>query len=125
MTSKQPIDPATALRNLFEIISEEASVNPKFARRLLDATGHVVQFRADESIAAIDPILVAAQGHDEFRKTFISMSVADVKKIGKSSGLVTSSVELRFPKGQLVDLLWNRATERRNDLFPHRREAAE
>ena len=125
MNNKMPVDVATALDKLFQVVREEALANPLFARRLLEVTGLTVQFRADEALAAIDPVLIAGQGHDEFRKTFLSLKAAEVKKIGKSTGLFTAGEALPAPLPQLVDLLWARASERRRDLFPQSREAAE
>jgi hypothetical protein len=53
------------------------------------------------------------------------MRAADVKKVAKSAGLVYASEKLPANLGELVDLLWKRALERRHDLYPERREAAE
>lgn len=125
MISKPPIDPATALDKLFQVVREEALANPRFARRLLEVTGHTVQFRSEEALVAIDPILVAKQGADEFRATFVSMKPADVKKVAIASGIWSPSERPPKAIGEFVDILWRRACERREDLSPTRREAAE
>ena len=124
MQNRQPIDPARALDQLFQVIRQEALGNPAFARRLLDAVGHPVQFRGEEALAAVDPILVAMQGPEEFRRTFLSMKLADVKRVGTASGLLVPKERLPATIGALVDLLWERAEERMGDVFP-RRHAAE
>ena len=119
------IDAAQALATLFEIVREEALNNPKFARRLLEAVGHTVEFRGEQALAAVDPLLVAKSGEDEFRRTFLSMTAANLKKIGKDFSLIETHEMARKSVPQLVQLLWERASERRRDLVPQRREAAE
>ena len=70
MTTVRRIDPAEALDTLFQIVREEALNNPKFARRLLDAVGHTVEFRGEAALAAVDPTLVSQRmPSDEDLKT--------------------------------------------------------
>ncbi len=125
MTTHRTIDPAEALNGLFQVVREEALSNPKFARRLLEIVGYTVEFRGEEALAAVDPVLIAQRGPEEFRRTFLSMSLKDIKKIGKDFSLVEAHETNRKPIGALVDLLWERARERAYDLFPRAREAAE
>lgn len=121
----QKLDAATALDGFFQVVRQEALANPVFARRLLEALGCTVEFRGEEALAAVDPVLVAVRGADEFRRTFLSMKAKDIAKIGHEAGLVEKD-EIRGKKiGPLVDLLWERASERMRDLFPHARHAAE
>jgi hypothetical protein len=68
---------------------------------------------------------VALRGPEEFRKTFLSMTAADIKKVGKTFSLMENHETVRKPVGALVDLLWERASERVHDLVPPAREAAE
>ena len=126
MSTHRTVDPAEALDGLFQVIREEALGNPKFARRLLEAVGFHVEFRGKDALAAVDPILVASRGVEEFRRTFLSMDVKDVKNLGEEFSIVEKH-ELRGIKkiGPLVELLWERASERVRDLFPPAREAAE
>lgn len=124
MDARRKFDAAEALDRLFQVVREEALANPKFARRMLDAVGVTVEFRGEESLAAMDPLLVALRGPEEFRRTFLSMKAKDVSKIGLDFNLIEKE-ETRGKKiGVLVDLLWERASERMRDLFP-RRQAAE
>jgi uncharacterized protein YbcC (UPF0753/DUF2309 family) len=125
MTTNRTIDPAEALNGFFRVVREEALNNPRFASRLLDAVGYTVEFRGDEALAAVDPMLVAMRGPEEFRRTFLSMTAAKLKKIGKDFSLVESHETARKSVAQLVDLLWERASERLHDLMPPTREAAE
>ncbi len=129
MDTKRLIDPVEALDKLFGIVREEATSNPRFGRRLLEAIGYRVIFRGEDAVEAVDPVLVAMHGLEEFRKTFLSMTAAEVKKVGEAHGLIQKP-----PKGgkktkqthsELVDLLWNRARQRLADLFPQARDAAE
>jgi hypothetical protein len=125
MTTQRTIGPAEALDDLFQIIREEALGNPRFARRLLEAVGHTVEFRGEEALAAVDPVLVAMRGVEEFRRTFLSMNANEIKKIGKTFSLIESHETKGRALGPLVDLLWERASERVRDLVPQRRQAAE
>jgi hypothetical protein len=125
MTTHRTIDPAEALNGLFRVVREEALGNPKFARRLLEAVGYTVEFRGNEALAAVDPVLVAMRGAEEFRKTFLSMKAADIKKIGKTFSLMENHETAGKTVGALVELLWKRARERVDDLVPPTREAAE
>jgi hypothetical protein len=122
MDAKPSIDPAEALEKLFHIVREEAQANPRFARRLLEAVGHPVVFRGEEALSAIDPVLVAMRGYKEFRETFLSMKAAEIKKIGKTSGLLVGTNRLPTAVGELVDLLWDRAEQRLHDLYPQAAE---
>ncbi|MDX2307668.1 MAG: hypothetical protein NW216_05470 [Hyphomicrobium sp.] len=129
MDTRKPIDPSTAIENLFQIIRDEALANPTFARRLLEAVGHKVVFRGDEALAAIDPYLIAMNGPEEFRRTFMSMPQKQAEKIALDYEFVRKPARgTKAPKlthNQLVDLMWERAQERVEDLFPKRRVAAE
>jgi hypothetical protein len=122
---KRRIDPAEALDGLFQLIRDEALSNPRFARRLLEEVGYTVEFRGEAALAAVDPILVAASGPEEFRRTFLSMLPKDVIKIGKDFSLIESHETKKKKIGELVDLLWERASERARDLIPVRPQAAE
>lgn len=123
MTTHRTVDPAEALDSLFQVVREEALSNPRFARRLLVAVGHTVQFRGEEALATVDPMLVAMQGVAEFRRTFLSMTARDLKRIGKTFSLMETHETARKPVGALVDLLWERAKERVHDLIPTRQAA--
>lgn len=126
MTMHRTVDPAEALDGLFQIVREEALGNPKFARRLLEAVGYTVEFRGKDAVAAVDPILLARRGPEEFRRTFLSMDLKEVKKVGEDFNLVEKHETKAMKKvAPLVDLLWERASERVYDLFPRAREAAE
>ncbi len=119
------VGPAEALDRLFQVVREEALANPRFGRRLLEAVGQTVLYRGEEAIAAIDPVLVAMRGFEEFRATFLSMKAAEIKKVGKASGLLVGTDRLPNTVGALVDLLWDRASQRLHDLYPRNRDAAE
>lgn len=132
MDPNEVIDPTQALDEFFKIIREEAAANPQFSRRLVEAVGYKVIFRGDDAIATVDPVLVAMRGLAEFRATFETMSTKDIQKIGEAHGLLERPV--RPPRGvrvvqptlsELIALLWDRAQQRKHDLFPQLRQAAE
>lgn len=121
--SSKTIDPAKALDSFFQLVRQEALANPAFGRRLIESLGFTVVYRGDDAMAAVDPVLVGMSGAEEFRRTFLSMKVADVKKAGEASGLFAKKEALPKPHGEIVDLLWSRTQQRLRDFAP--RHAAE
>jgi hypothetical protein len=125
MSDGKVIGAGEALDRFFQIVREEAASNPKFERRLLEAVGFDVFYRGEEALATVDPVLVAKKGRDEFRRTFLSMSAAEIKRIGKSCDLFRTGDRLGSTPGALTDLLWDRASQRVENLTPQRLQAAE
>ncbi len=138
MDTKRKIDATEALDKLFQIVRQEALGNPTFARRLLEAVGYTVEFRGEEALVAVDPVLVAMRGREEFRRTFVSMPLAGVKVIGQAFNLVEShefdkevvgkngkKKKQKKSVGEIEELLWERSSERMRDLVPSTRQAAE
>ena len=66
MSEKRQIDPARALDQLLQVIRQEAPKSPEFGRRLLEAVGYEVVYRGEEAVAALDPVLLALKGYQEF-----------------------------------------------------------
>ncbi|MEO0617859.1 MAG: hypothetical protein AAFZ01_01115, partial [Pseudomonadota bacterium] len=93
--------------------------------RLLRATGYSVIFRGADAVAAVDPVIVAGEGYDAFRATFMDMKAAEVKKVGKTAGLFVARETFPRALGDLVDLLWDRANQRREIVLPNYASAAE
>lgn len=118
--TNRTLEPAEALDRVFRVIREEALANPTFGRRLLEAAGVTVTYRGEEAIAAVDPVLVALAGHEEFRRTFLSMKAAELKKIGEATGILHKKERLPKSATELVDLLWDRAQQRIRDTLPSR-----
>jgi hypothetical protein len=125
MSNSKVLGAGEALDRFFQIVREEAANNPRFERRLLEAVGFHVFYRGEEALVAIDPVLVAMKGREEFRRTFMSMRAADIRKAGKSSDLFRSSERLPTSPGGLTELLWDRASQRLENLTPQRLQAAE
>jgi hypothetical protein len=106
----QPLSPTQALERIFEVIREEATSNPTFARRMLEALGVTVTFTGPDAAAAVDPVVAAARAkYDEFREMFATFSEADLKKMLKNFALATDEQlkQVKKPKKVgFVDLLW-------------------
>ncbi len=116
MGKQNEIEPVEALDRFFSIIRERANSDPLFARQLSDAIGHTVVFRGEEAIQSIDPIMVARQGANEFRETFLSFSAKDLKKILKDFGLASAQdMKGKNKPALLVDLMWERASIKLRD----------
>lgn len=114
MTQRTQVSPAEALERLFEAIRQEASANPSFARRMLEAAGVSVMFTGSDAAAVADPVVAAAR-HDyaAFREMFQTFSEADLKKMLKGFALATDEqikgVKTKPKKVGFVDLLWDGA----------------
>jgi hypothetical protein len=113
--SKQ-IEPAEALDRFFAVVRQEANDNPNFAARLLNALGANVVFRGDAAVTSVDPLQVALRGHEEFRATFLSFSVKDLKTIVKDFGLATpTDMKGKGKAPQIVELMWAGASAKIKD----------
>jgi hypothetical protein len=113
--SKQ-IEPVEALERFFAVVRQEAVDNPKFAARLLDALGTKVVFRGDAATASVDPLQVALAGYDEFRATFLSFPIKDLKVLVKDFGLATAAdMKGKSKAPQIVDVMWAGASAKIKD----------
>ena len=114
--SDRHIDAAAALDRLFSVVRQEAQDNPKFAARLLAALDVQVLFRGAEAADSVDPLQVALQGPDEFRKTFLSFTPAQLKTMIKEFNLATPADLRGKSKGpQLVEVMWAGALSKIRD----------
>ena len=114
MTSRSPDE---ALDRLFEVIRQEATKSPSFAKRLLEAVGFEVTFTGSDAIDAADPIAMAARmEYDGFRESLMTFEEKDLKALLKNYTLATDeqvkSVKTRPKKDGYVELLW-RGSRRR------------
>lgn len=122
MSKNEPLEPAEALDRFFTLIREEAASNPAFSRRLAQALGCSVIFRGDEALAAVDPVMVAGEGLDAFRQTFLTFAPKDLRKLIKEHGLATQAdMKGKTKAPMLVDLMWEGACSKRRDLVPRGR----
>ncbi|MGI9387211.1 MAG: hypothetical protein ACR2OX_07245 [Methyloligellaceae bacterium] len=125
MTGKKLPTAVEALERFFTIVQDEAAANPQFARRLTEALGMEVSFNGEEAVYAVDPMLIADQGADKFRKTFLTFKAKDLKKIMKDFALATpQDFKGRTKPPQLVDLMWERTHNRLYDLKPRLKRAS-
>lgn len=114
MSTTPRVTPTEALDRIFSVIRDEASANPTFARRLLDAAGVSVAFTGDDAKAAADPVLIAAQtDYAGFREMLSTFSEANLKKMVTSFGLGTAEdlkkVTAKPKKVGYIDLMWDGA----------------
>ena len=117
---QQRVEPSEALERIFEVIRQEATNNPGFARRLLDAAGVTVVFSGPEAAKAADPILMAARGdYASFRESFMSFAEKDLKAMIKGFGLATDEqvkgIKTKPKQSGLVELMWEGATRKLNE----------
>jgi hypothetical protein len=101
------LDPIEALDRFFLVVRQEASENASFASRLLDALGADVLVRGEAAVALVDPVQVALKGIGEFRATFLTFSVKDLKALVKDYGLATAAdMKGKSKAPQIVDVMW-------------------
>lgn len=113
--SKQ-IEPVEALDRFFAVVRQEAIDDPNFAARLLEALGAQVVFRGDAATAGVDPLKVALQGYEEFRATFLSFPVKDLKVFVKDFGLATTAdMKGKSKAPQIVEVMWSGASAKIRD----------
>lgn len=113
--SKQ-IEPVEALERFFAVVRQEAVDNPNFAARLMGALGAKVVFRGDAASSSVDPLQVALAGYAEFRATFLSFPVKDLKTIVKEFGLATpADMKGKSKAPQIVDAMWAGASAKIKD----------
>lgn len=106
-----------ALDRMFAIIREEATADPRFARRLLDALNVRVVFRGEQAVKSVDPVIVAGQGYEHFRETFHTFKAAQIKSMLKEFGLATAQdMKGKTKVPQLVDLMWRGAQAKLHDI---------
>lgn len=103
-----------ALEKIFEVIRQEATANPAFARRMLDAAGVTVVFQGTEAAKMVDPIVQAARSeYADYRDSFLTFSEKDLKNILKNYALATDeqvkAVKTKPKQSGLVELLWEGA----------------
>ena len=132
MAGREQIDPAEALDEFFKLVREQALANPLFGRKLAEVVGFEVVYQGDAALQVMDPVSIAMRGREKFLAVFSTFSEKDIRKIGEAHGLLEKPP--KKPKGskvpkvehsQLVTLLWDRAKERLDDTYPHKRHAAE
>jgi hypothetical protein len=107
------------LDRLFSNIREEATADPKFARRLLEALNVTVIFRGDQAASSVDPVIVASNGYEHFSETFHTFKPAQLKKMLKDYGLATAQdMKGKTKTPQLVELMWRGAQAKLQDIAP-------
>jgi hypothetical protein len=111
MSDQSTVGPCEALDRIFAVVREEASANPKFARRLLEAAGVTVKFAGGEALAAVDPVVLASRvEYADFRETFSTFTDAQLKGMIKTYALGTAEEVKAAAKKKrlgLIDLIWH------------------
>ena len=109
------LDPIEALDKFLAVIRQQASDDPKFASRLLNALGSRVVFRG-QAASVVDPLQVAMMGQEEFRKTFLSFAPKSLKDFVKDFNLGTAAdMKGKTKAPQIVDLMWEGAQAKLRD----------
>ncbi len=116
MKGKEELDAVEVVDRFLGVVRQEVSDNPQFAARLLQALGVAVMFRGEAAVIAVDPVQVALQGQDEFRKTFLSFSAKQLKDFVKDFNLGTpADMKGKSKPAQIVDVMWSGAQAKIKD----------
>lgn len=110
-----------ALEAFWRVVRQHTEQNPDFALELVKELKIPIRIEIDTTdlktgMAFLDPIHIAGQGYDEFRRVFRPMSDANMRKIIVNFGIAPKErVSSKGPKGEeLFKLLWDGALVRRN-----------
>ena len=117
MQDTQPLEPSEALDRFFAIVRQEAVRNPGFGARLLDALNVQVLYQGDVAAEVIDPVGLVGHGQEEFRKIFLGFDDKRLTKFLKDFDLASKTDIGRRKGPALVDLLWERASTKHEQLF--------
>lgn len=117
MRSSAPIEPTKALDEFFAVVRDQAVRNPAFGASLLEALNVQVIYHGDAAAEVIDPVALVRQGQEEFRKTFLSFDDKQVKKFLTDFSLASKTDIGKLKGPALVELLWDRASTKYQELF--------
>jgi len=113
-----------ALDDFFRTIRAQAERDPSFAATLVRSLSIPIQLEMDpkqlsKTLPYIDPVIIAGQGIDEFRRVFRPISDADLRKLIVEFNIASKdSIPAKGgPKGDaLVEMLWRGASAVRKKL---------
>lgn len=112
-----------ALDGFFRAVRSQAESDPKFAATLVRELGIPIRFEfetsgLDKAMPYLDPILIAGQGLDEFRRAFRPLPDAVLRRLVVAFNIAPKEkVSAKGPKGEaLVQLMWEGASVIRRRL---------
>ncbi len=105
--------PDEALRALFDAVHTAAARGGGLADGLAAAAAGGALFRGKEALAALDPVLLAAQGPEVFRETLLTFAAAQLRQLALEHDLALAQELGDLAAPAMVDLLWSRAQRRR------------
>ena len=114
-----------ALDEFFRIIRDKAQQDGNFAASLIQALSVPIKIEHDpkaltKTLPYYDPVIIAGQGLDEFRRIFRPMTDAQLRKMITHFNIASKDeVPARNgPKGEeLFDILWQGASSQRKRLL--------
>jgi hypothetical protein len=122
MAEDKRLTPVEYLDRFFDELRDEVRSNPKLAARLVKALGGEVVFEDDAKVDIANPYALAAQGSKaKFLSVFGSLKLSEIKRVLKDNNLATRVDMNGKSAGQLVEMLFERASskvkERRSSVF--------
>jgi hypothetical protein len=122
MAENSRLTPVDYLDRFFDELRSEVRSNPKFAARLVKALGGEVVFEDEAKAEVANPYALASKGSKaQFLSVFGGMKAADLKRVLKDNNLATRVDMNGKSVGQLVEMLYERASskvrERTSSMF--------
>lgn len=110
------------LDRFFDELRDEVRSNPRLAARLVKAMGGNVVFEGETTAEVANPYILAASGSkSRFYTIFSQMKPNQLKRVLRENNLATSIDIAGKSPGQLVDMLYERASskvaERKSSIF--------
>ena len=112
-----------ALDGFFRTVRSQAESDPAFAAALVRSLGIPIKLdigagSLDKAMPYLDPIVVAGQGFDEFRRVFRPLTDANLRKLIVAFNIAPKDkVGAKGPKGEaLIQLMWEGASVIRRRL---------
>jgi hypothetical protein len=122
MAESTRLTPVEYLDRFFDELREEVRSNPRLAARLVKALGGNVVFDDADKVDVANPYSLAASGNKaKFLSVFSSMKLPEIRKVLKDNNLATRIDMNGKTAGQLVEMLYDRASskvsERKSSIF--------
>jgi hypothetical protein len=122
MAENPRLTPVEYLDRFFDELRMEVRSNPKLAARLVKALGGNVVFEDEAKGEIANPYALASKGSKaKFLSVFASMKLTELKKVLKDNNLATRVDMNGKTAGQLVEMMFERASskvnERKSSMF--------
>ena len=112
-----------ALDDFFRTVRNQAEHSPEFAAALVRSLRIPVRLEVDaggidKALPYLDPIIIAGQGVDEFRRAFRPLTDSNLRKLVEKFNIATKEKAKTLKGEALIELMWTGASVIRKRLQP-------